>query len=472
MNNKKLLVAWGVLCAVNSSMGVTKKNQAQPNIILINIDDLGWADVGYNGSTYYETPHIDRLHKMGVSFQNAYAGAANSAPSRACLMTGLNTPRHGVYTVAPAERGKAEDRKLIPCENKKALDDSAWLLPQALRAAGYQTCHVGKWHITADPLKNGMEVNIAGYEAGHPKSYFSPYKNPNLTDGPEGEYLMDRLASEVVQYIDTVNRERPFFLYYATYAVHTPLQAKSELIEKYKRKNATEAHNNPVYAAMVENMDAGIGRVLDAVEKNGLSENTLIVFTSDNGGVYHISRQWPLRAGKGSFYEGGIREPFIIYMKGAYEGGITRTEPVSQLDLYPTLVHLAGADPVISPDGEDLLPLLNEGKTDYLNDRTLYWHFPAYLETGPGLNEARDPLFRSRPVSVILQRGWKLIENYEDGALELYDLNRDPSEKKDVSGKYPDKTAQLYDRLNAWKKETNAPVPDRLNPLYKPENKK
>lgn len=290
--------------------------------------------------------------------------------------------------------------------------------------------------------------------------------------GLKGEYLMDRLASEVVQYIDTVSRERPFFLYYATYAVHTPLQAKPELIEKYKRKPATKAHNNPVYAAMVESMDTGIGRVLDAVEKNGLSENTLVVFTSDNGGVYHISRQWPLRAGKGSFYEGGIREPFILYMKGKYEGGITRTEPVSQLDLYPTLVHLAGADPIITPDGEDLLPLLDEGKTTYLNDRTLYWHFPAYLEAGGHPNEGRDQLFRSRPVSVILQKGWKLIENYEDGTLELYDLNQDPSEKQDVSGKYPDKTVQLYEQLNVWKKETNAPVPDRLNPLYKPENKK
>ena len=242
------------------------------------------------------------------------------------------------------------------------------------------------------------------------------------------------------------------------------------MIEKYKKKPATEAHYNPIYAAMVENMDTGIGRVLDAVEKNGLSENTLIVFTSDNGGVYHISRQWPLRAGKGSFYEGGIREPFIVYWKGRYEGGITRMEPVSQLDLYPTLTQLAGADPVITPDGEDLLPLLDEGKTDYLNDRALYWHFPAYLEANPDLNEGRDPLFRSRPVSVILCKGWKLIENYEDGVLELYDLKQDVSEKQNVADKYPDKTAQLYEQLNHWKKSTNAPIPTRLNPLYNPKH--
>lgn len=466
MNNTKYLITSGLLCTICCNSFGAGRDTVPPNIILINIDDLGWADVGYNGSTYYETPNIDKLHQKGISFQYAYAGAANSAPSRACLMTGLNTPRHGVYTVDPAERGKAEDRKLIPCANKKMLDESVFLLPQALRSAGYQTCHIGKWHITADPLQNGMDVNIGGYKAGHPNSYFSPYKNPNLKDGPEGEYLMDRLSAEAVQYIDTVSRKRPFFLYYATYAVHTPLQAKPELIEKYKQKAATKAHNNPVYAAMVENMDAGVGRVLEAVERNGLSENTLIVFTSDNGGVYNISRQWPLRAGKGSFYEGGIREPFIIYMKGKYEGGITRSEPVSQLDLYPTFTHLAGADPVITPDGEDLLPLLDEGETDYLNNRTLYWHFPAYLEAYPGLNEGRDSLFRSRPVSVILQGEWKLIENYEDNALELYNLKKDPSEKTDVAEAYPAVTKRLYDRLQAWKKSTNAPVPDRLNPLY------
>lgn len=467
MNTTKCLIVCSLLATVNSSIAGVERNYTQPNIILINIDDLGWADVGYNGSKYYETPNIDKLHRKGISFQNAYAGAANSAPSRACLMSGLNTPRHGVYTVASAERGNAKDRKLIPCENKRTLDNSVFLLPQALRSAGYQTCHVGKWHITADPLKSGMDVNIGGYEIGHPKSYFSPYENLNLPDGPKGEYLMDRLAEEAVQYIDTVSREQPFFLYYATYAVHTPLQAKLELVEKYKKKQVTEAHGNPVYAAMVENMDLAIGRVLDAVEKNGLSENTLIVFTSDNGGVYHISRQWPLRAGKGSFYEGGIREPFIVYMKGKYEGGITRTEPVSQLDLYPTFVHLAGADPVITPDGEDLVPLLNEGKTDYLNNRTLYWHFPAYLEAYPGFSESRDSLFRSRPLSVIRQKDWKLIENYEDGVIELYNLRQDPSEKQDVAEDYPEIVMRLYDQLNAWKKSTNAFIPNHPNPLYK-----
>lgn len=441
----------------------------QPNIILINIDDFGWADTGYRGSGYYETPNIDRLHSRGISFVNAYAGAANSAPSRACLLTGLNTPRHGVYTVNPAERGRARDRKLVPCANNSAVPENFVLLPQALRDAGYQTCHIGKWHVTSDPTTRGMDVNIGGYEAGHPKTYFSPYRNPNLEDGPVDENLTDRLADEAVRYISSVDRRKPFFLYFATYAVHTPLQGKPELVEKYSRKQPTDAHSNPVYAAMVETMDAAVGRVLAAVEENGISENTLIVFTSDNGGVYHISRQWPLRAGKGSFYEGGIREPFIIYQKGRYEGGVEYDHPVSQLDLYPTFAALAGARPDIDFDGVSLLPFLDEGKSRYLDRRTLYWHFPAYLEAYKGLNEARDPLFRARPLSVIRRGEWKLIHNYEDGVDELYNLADDPSEKHDVAAAHPSVVRRLHADLKKWLEKTHAPIPTELNPKYEPE---
>ena len=466
MTTIKIITAIGSLCAGINGAAQSTANQ-QPNIILINIDDLGWADVGYNGSTYYETPNIDHLHRLGITFQNAYAGASNSAPSRSCMLTGLYTPRHGVYTVDPTTRGKAEDRKLIPCKNNHAVPDSFTLLPQVLKSAGYQTCHIGKWHITSDPTTKGMDVNIGGFDAGHPKSYFSPYKNPNLKDGPEGEYLIDRLGHEAVNYIDTINKQKPFFLYYATYAVHTPLQAKQELVEKYKKKKPSEAHYNPTYAAMVETMDQAVGNVMKAVERNGIAEKTLIVFTSDNGGVYHISRQWPLRAGKGSFYEGGIREPMIVYMKGKYEGGITREEPVSQLDFFPTFAELAGAKVPFKLDGENLLPLLDQGISKYLTTRKLFWHFPAYLEAAKGLNEGRDPLFRSRPVSVIRQGNWKLIENFEDGELELYNLKQDPSEKTNVASENHQITKRLYKELIQWRKETKAPIPTQQNPLYK-----
>lgn len=466
MNTIKILSTCGLACMAASSMAQVTKTQ-QPNIILINIDDLGWADFSYNGSTYYETPNIDRLHDMGISFQNAYAGASNSAPSRSCLLTGLYTPRHGVYTVGTPARGKSKDRKLIPYPNNLSVPDSFTLLPEVMKAAGYQTCHIGKWHVTKDPTTHGMDVNIGGYEAGHPNTYFSPYRNPNLKDGPVGENLTDRLAAEAVNYIDTINKKKPFFLYYATYAVHTPLQAKADLIAKYKQKKASKAHSNPIYAAMIETMDQAVGNVMKAVERNGIAENTLIIFTSDNGGVCHISRQWPLRAGKGSYYEGGIREPLIFYMKGKYEGGITRQEPVSQLDLFPTFAQLANAHVSFKLDGLSLLPLLDKGKTKYLNERPLFWHFPAYLQAYNGVNESRDPLFRSRPVSVIRLGDWKLIENFEDGALELYNLKQDVSEKHDVAKENPKIVKKLYKRLLKWRKETNAPVPTELNPEYK-----
>ena len=466
MNVLRTLSVCGLACVASTSMGENTKAQ-QPNIILINIDDLGWADFSYNGSTYYETPNIDRLHDMGISFPNAYAGASNSAPSRSCMLTGLYTPRHGVFTVDPTTRGKAKDRKLIPCKNNLFVPDSFILLPEVMKSAGYQTCHIGKWHVTEDPTKHGMDVNIGGYRAGHPKTYFSPYQNPNLKDGPVGENLTDRLAAEAVNYIDTINKQKPFFLYYATYAVHAPLQAKAELIAKYKQKKASKAHSNPVYAAMIETMDQAVGNVLKAVERNGIAENTLIVFTSDNGGVCNTSRQWPLRAGKGSYYEGGIREPFIIYMKGKYEGGITRQETVSQLDLFPTFAKLANANVSFKLDGVSLLPLLDKGKSDYLNNRALFWHFPAYLEAYKGVNESKDPLFRSRPVGVIRLGDWKLIENFEDGSLELYNLKEDISERNDVAKENPKIVKKLYKRLVQWRKDTNAPVPTELNPEYK-----
>lgn len=454
--NKILIMGCFIgLAGGTSCMAASKK---RPNIILINIDDLGWSDVQYNDAGhYYETPNIDRLRQSGVNFSYAYAGAANSAPSRACLLSGQNTPRHGVYTVSPPDRGRAEDRRLVPYPNCEVLDSTFITLPQALQKLGYHTCHIGKWHIGYNPLAQGMDVNIGGNHAGHPASYFSPYKNPDLQDGPEGEYLMDRLSREAENYIDTVDRSRPFFLYYASYAVHAPLQAKAELVEKYRKKKTSDAHFNPVYAAMVENMDMSVGRILDAVERNGLTGNTLVVFTSDNGGPYEISHQWPLRAGKGSFYEGGIRIPFIVYMHGKYEGGKETTVPVSHLDLYPTFVEFAGGRKDKSLDGLSLLPLLDKGKEDYLNERSLYFHFPAYLENGNV--ETRDRLFRTRPVSVLIKDGWKLIENYEDGVLELYDVRNDVSERFDRAGDEPVRTKCMLEQLNSWKQREKAPIP-------------
>lgn len=437
-----------------------------PNIVLINIDDLGWTDLSCNGSNYYETPNIDKLKSSGIWFSQAYAGAANSAPSRACMLTGQNTPRHGIYTVSPADRGKKELRKLISYPNRESLPEGFQILPEVLKKAGYQTFHVGKWHITYNPLECGVEINVAGNHAGHPKSYFSPYKNKDLKDGEKGEFLTNRLGDEAVKLIKEADKSKPYFLYYATYAVHTPLQAPEELIEKYRRKKSNKAHYNPVYAALVEVMDRNVGKVLDAINESGQSQKTIIVFTSDNGGVYNISRQWPLRAGKGSFYEGGIRVPLIIYQPGIFERKEFDNISVCQMDLFPTFLDMAGiSDSSLLLDGKSLVPLLTKGNTDYLKDRSLFWHFPAYLEGGN--IETVDKYFRSRPVSVIHKGDWKLIENYEDGSFELYNLKNDISEKKNLVEKYPDILGKLKNELYDWKKKVDAPCNFNKNPYYK-----
>lgn len=453
----------GVIFTILNSSSLNAGNV--PNIVLINIDDLGWTDLECNGSDYYETPNIDKLKSLGVWFSQAYAGAANSAPSRACMLTGQNTPRHGIYTVSPADRGKKELRKLISFPNKESLPDGFQILPQVLKRAGYQTFHVGKWHVTNNPVKCGIDVNIGGNHAGHPKSYFSPYRNANLKDGETGEFLTDRLGSEAAMLIRQADKSKPYFLYFATYAVHTPLQAPKDLIEKYKMKKANKAHNNPVYAALIEVMDRNVGKVLDAIKESGQAENTIVVFTSDNGGVYNISKQWPLRAGKGSFYEGGIRVPMIIYQPGKFENKLITDVSISQMDLFPTFMDFAGVSiDSLLLDGKSLVPLLKNGKTDYLKDRSLCWHFPAYLEGGNV--ETIDKYFRSRPVSVIHKGDWKLIENYEDGSLELYNLKNDLGEKKNVADVYPKILNMLKKELDCWKKEVNAPVNFRKNPYY------
>ncbi|KKB46734.1 hypothetical protein HMPREF1212_04230 [Parabacteroides sp. HGS0025] len=442
--------------------------QRSPNIVLINIDDLGWTDISSNGCTYYETPHIDDLRKKGIWINEAYSGSSNSAPSRACMLTGMYTPRHGIYTVGTPDRGDTSKRKLITIPNRRVLEPDIQILPQVLKEAGYQTCHIGKWHVTDNPAENGVELNIGGNNAGGTKSHFSPYSNKDLKDGPNGEYLMDRLGNEAVGYIRAVDKNRPFFLYLATFAVHTPLQADSSLVEKYKRKQTVAGHDNPVYAAMIENMDYNVGKVLAEIKKQGLEDNTLIVFTSDNGGLYRVSCQWPLRAGKGSFYEGGIRIPMIVYQKGRFEAKEIVHIPVSQIDLFPTFLDIAGikrSDLIL--DGESLLPLLSEKNTEKYQNRPIYWHFPAYLEGNAKDTEQTGPYFRTRPVSVVRQGDWKLIENYETGDLELYNINEDISEKEDLAQKNKEKREELRRLLSNWKQQVQAPVPTELNPQYK-----
>jgi len=438
----------------------------RPNIVLINVDDLGWKDVGFNGSRYYETPNLDRLAKESVRFTNAYAGAANCAPSRACMMSGQNTPRHGIYTVGSSERGNAKTRRIIPTQNTLELPDEQLTLAETLKKHGYTSCSVGKWHLGDDPRTQGFDKNVAGTKAGHPKTYFSPYKNPNLPDGPEGEYLTDRITTEAINFI-TTNKDKPFFLYLPFFTIHTPLQGKEDLVEKYKKKEKIDGQGrNPNYAAMVETMDASVGRILTILDELKL-DNTILIFTSDNGGISFQSRQHPLRAGKGSYYEGGIRVPLLIRWKTKIKPAWTTDTPVTNMDFFPTLLDLVGLEKPTDKllDGESLANVLL--KQEQLEARPLFWHFPVYLQAyRVGGDESRDSLFRTRPGSVVRLGDWKLHQYFEDGALELYNLKEDIGEKNNLANTKPDKVSELLDVLDDWRSSTRAPIPTAPNPDY------
>ena len=446
------------------------QSDISPNIILINVDDFGWADVGYNNNQFYETPNIDLLAAQGMSFTNAYASASNCAPSRACLMTGAYTPRHGIYTVGNSDRGKSYQRKLIPTPNTLILSDNFTTIAEELKQIGYVTASIGKWHLGDDPLTQGFDLNIAGNHKGHPKSYFSPYKNKNLADGCDGEHLTDRLTKEAIKFIKN-HSDTNFFLYLPYYAVHTPLQGKQELISKYEQKPDPTEKRNPVFAAMVETVDHNIGELLTALKKLNVRENTIIIFTADNGAMNVISDQEPLRAGKGSYYEGGIREPLIISWPNVIEAGSKSHIPVSNIDFYPTILEMVGVEEPLSQiiDGQSILPILSGESIGEIN-RPLFWHFPIYLQAYKGKDfESRDPLFRTRPGSVIRLGEWKLHEYFEDSGLELYNLKSDIGEKENLADEYPEKTKELHDLLIQWRNNINAPIPTELNPKYNPE---
>lgn len=442
-----------------------KEGDNRPNIILINIDDLGWKDLGFQGSDYYETPNLDGLSQKGMVFTNGYAGAANCAPSRAVLMTGKWAQRHGIYTVLNSDRGKSKDRKLIPIKNTITLADEFTVIPQLLQKNGYKTCHAGKWHLTDNPLKKGFDVNIGGSHAGHPRSYYPPYKNVDL-EAEDGKRLTDLVMDKAIEFI--TNTEAPFFLNYSPYAVHTPIQPVKELVGKYEGKSSKIGQNNAEYASMVENMDANVGRLILALKDAGKLENTFIVFTSDNGGLYGITKQKPLRAGKGSYYEGGIRVPFFFVWKGEIKEQTTSNESISNIDLFPTILKVANIklpkEEIL--DGENLVPILKNEITSL--DRPLYWHFPIYLQAYNAKdNENRDAKFRTRPGSVVRYGKWKLHHYFEEDVLELYDLDSDIGEENNLATTNPEQAEILFKMLNNWRKITNAPVPTTLNPEYK-----
>ncbi len=443
-----------------------------PNILFIFMDDYGWKDTGFMGSDFYETPHLDKLASEGMVFTNAYSAAANCAPARACLLSGQYTPRHEIFNVGTSARGPANQRKLLHIPGTSTLDPSIVTWAESIRKAGYKTATMGKWHLSDDPLPYGFDVNIGGtHSGGPPKGYFPPHgKVPGLEEAPEGEYVTDRLTDEAITFI-TENKDDSWLLYLTHFSVHTPIQGKPELVAKYKNKTPGKLHDHAVMAAMIQSVDESAGRLAAALDKLGLTGNTAVVFYSDNGGYGPATDMDPLKGYKGTYYEGGIRVPFFVKWPGVVEPGATCDVPIIGVDVYPTFCEMTGAGmPAGQPaDGVSLTSLFKGG--DSLAREAIFWHFPAYLQSygGDFNREQRDPYFRTRPCSVIRVGEYKLHEYFEDGALELYDLNEDIGEKNNLAGAMPEKVKELHAKLVEWRQEIGAPVPTKPNPEYNPD---
>jgi arylsulfatase A-like enzyme len=454
---------------LNVCCEVMATNAMRPNIVLFVADDLGWSDLGYSGSSFYESPNIDALSKRGMVFTNAYSNGPNCAPSRASLISGMYTPRHGIYTVASSARGKSKNRRLIPIENTTILRDDIDTLPEQLGALGYRTGHFGKWHLGADPTTQGMDVNIAGREWGSPSGggYRSPFSFPNLKVDEPGVYLTDRISEAACDFIRD-SKDQPFFVYLSHYSVHTPIQPKKKYVDHFKSKTFDRGHNNSGYAAMIQSLDESMGGVIKTLADQNLTENTVVIFVSDNGGHGGVTTNRPLRGAKGMLYEGGIRVPMIVDWPGKTTAGTRSDLPVIGVDLMPTILEMANAKIVGNSteaprDGISLVSLL-DGSSEEIVERPLFWHFPSYLQ-GSGVAGSADP-FRTRPAGAVRLGDWKLIEFFETGRVELYNLVDDISETNNVALSNPDRTALLLQKLRIWRDVVNAPVPKELNPDY------
>ncbi len=463
------------------------------NVLFILVDDLGWTDLRAFGSTFYDTPHLDALADSGMKFTQAYAACPVCSPTRSSILTGQYPARTkntdyfgGPNPSDPDMPAKKRERMmrypLLPAEYSERLDAAHTTLAEALKAQGYATFFAGKWHLGPEgswPEDHGFDINKGGIDRGGPyggKKYFSPYGNPRLEDGPEGEHLPHRLASETVKFISD-HKDGPFLAYLSFYSVHTPLMGRPDLVEKYQARSEALAtpdikrfgsepprevrlvQEHPVYAAMVEAMDAAAGQVLQALEDNGLADNTLVMFFSDNGGLSTSegspTSNLPLRAGKGWLYEGGIREPFIVRWPGVTTAGAVCETPVISTDFYPTILDACGlpALPEQTKDGISFTALLKDPKAT-LPKRDLYWHYPHWGNQG------------GTPGGAIREGDFKLIESYYGNRVELYDLANDLSERRDLSREYPTKVDYLREKLATWRNETRAVMPTK-NPMFK-----
>ena len=459
MNRREFIKAVGVGAAAlfihgAKGMAAGSGRARKPNFVFILIDDMGWKDLSFMGSKYYETPRIDKLAGEGVVFTSAYSNAPNCAPTRACLMSGQYSPRHGIYTVGTSERGSSKRRKLIPTANTTQLGREHVTLAEALKPAGYSCACIGKWHLGT---KAPYRPQDRGFDVAYERSKRSHWME-------DGQYLTDRLTDEALTFIDD-NHNKPFFLYLSHHAVHTPIQAKPELVKKYEHKPPSGPHKDPTYAAMIESVDQSVGRVLDKLDELDLADNTAVFFFSDNGGYGNATMMPPLRGSKGMLYEGGIRVPAIVRWPGASSPRRSCDTPVIGVDFYPTMLEMAGASRPAgyTLDGESLVPLLKGGS---LKRKAIFWHYPVYLEP---YNDDQWP-WRTTPASAVRQGDWKLIEFFEDGRLELYNLKDDIGENNNLAMARPEKTRELHKLLLAWRTSVSAPVPTQRNPEFDPES--
>lgn len=440
----------------------------KPNVIFVLADDLGYKDLGCYGNTFIQTPNLDQLAKSGIRFTQAYAASPVCSPTRASLMTGKYPARLGITDWIPGRQasGNRPEELLRAPEFQLFLPAAETTLGELFRSSGYVTGYIGKWHLGKDkvhfPGVQGFDQVTGTSPYGSPYNYHFPYQNSGgrqddlALTGREGEYLTDRLSAEAVKFVET-QAGKPFFLFLAHYAPHTPIQPRSDLLEKYERLKAKRQPElpveNPHYAAMVESLDEGIGRIIETLRRKNLLENTLIVFTSDNGGLTVPEGRFtpsttvaPYRDGKGYLYEGGIRVPFLLYYPALAKAGAVSDAVTFSADFFPSFSHLlkGKAMPGNRTDGISWLPVLNGGMAA---ERTLYWHYPHYSNQG------------GRPGSAIRQGKWKLIEHFEDRRLELFDLESDPGEKNNLAGVNAERAASLHRQLKEWQNELRVSMP-------------
>jgi len=449
-------------CAASSDKAIPD-DRLRPNIVVIMVDDMGWADLACYGNDGVDTPALDRFATQGMFFTDAYAASPVCSPTRAAMMTGQSPARVRLTNHAAghppgfAPKGAA----LAEAAMVNTLARANTTIAERLRDAGYDTAHVGKWHLSSTrhsrdqsikpqdlyPEHQGFDLNIGGNSSGGPPSFFSPYRNPTLADGPKGEYLPARLTDEAIRYV-TAERDGPFFLNWWPYSVHWPMQAPEHLIEKYRRRMPDAPENEVIYQAMIEGFDTELGRFFDALDDAGLAEDTLVIFTSDNGSLYSNA---PLRSVKGHLYEGGIREPFMVRWPGVVEPGTRSATPIISMDCVPTLIEAAGLAAIDDQpvDGESLIPLFTQ--TGDLDRDAIYFHYPNYAFHK-----------QNRLGSAIRMGDYKLIKFYDDDSVELYNLATDIGETTDLAEQMPDRAKRLESKLDAWLAESDAAMPVRV----------